>query len=839
MKSRGRPLRRIVVIGGILTALCGLYLRFGLLPGDLKLYALRQIEPRVGVRIDFSRALYLPFRGMTLEDIKIWDLQGRPLFKARALSVNLSLWTYLTQKRIVIQNLFLDRPAYDLRLDSLLRQRQASAAPLTQISGQIEVPIAGSSAAPSLREIARGPDILLPENVYLEQVIIRGGVLTVRDSADSPPIERVRSADLRIAFRKAPLVKVRGSVELGEDRYAHLDLDGTWDLRNDNYAFDVRFDGKRLPRWFLSAEEGRSVRLTQARYALSLHLKRSDAQSVSFRARARLSGAELKISSSAFRGGAEADISGRYDIDERRVRNFEALLRFSKVSAFNLGKDIARLDGLRGEVALSPDLIDIRSAQGIYRHLPFQAEGTLRSFKDLDLDLTLKTAARLDALLAALPSDQRKLFSLVQIDGACRATTRLRGSLASGAVAAAKEHAIVLEGAELRHAASGLRLTDLSARIDVTDKGIAVRDARFRHGAADYKMELSIPKTADADGRLDLSSARFKAHAEYRTNGKDLRILKGRCETAGMQLGVQGHLDELKNPRLYLQGELKADIAAVAREFALRMPALAGAGPSGRVSGYYKLDGQWNRPRDWNLQIDLESDGIRIAKLELDRLRAQVRMRDRRVDLPYIQASPYGGYLGARLIVDLDRDSPTFEARVHANNIDIARLGRSLGTEDSKLRGIGILQATLSGNISDPGALRGQGALSIRDGHLWETSRFKQMGDLVLVKVEGLDNVVFESMNATFTLRDGRLWTQDLTLMGSTVNLSMRGSVSFGQELDLLMSIQYSSGVYRGALDAGGIAPLVIQQASNLISEYRIGGRLTSPTYTKTDRIDP
>ncbi|MCG3175868.1 MAG: hypothetical protein MOGMAGMI_00805 [Candidatus Omnitrophica bacterium] len=834
MKSRGRPLRRIAVLTGIIAALAGAYLHFGLLPGDLKPYALERVGPHLGVRVDFSKAIYLPFRGLTFEQVKIWDLQGRPLFKARALAINLSAITFFREKRIVIQNLYLDRPAYDLRLDTLRRKpRPQEAPPMTRISGQIEVPVAGTERAPSLRQIAHGPDMLLPENVYLEQVEVRRGIMTIRETADSPIIERVRSADLRIAFRRPPVVRLSGKVELGEDRYTNIRLEGTYDLKSSAYEFVLRVDGKRLPNWASRLQQGRSIRLEKARYALSARVGRAEDHGMAFRAQAHLSGADLCVSSSAFTGQTRADISGVFDPDDRSVRDFRAVLQFERLTATGLGKDIGRLDALSGQAALSPDLIEIRSVQGTFRGLPFQADGTVRSFKDLTLDLTVKTATRINSLLAVLPEDQKRLFSGLHIDGPCHATTRLRGSLKGGGVSATKEHAVVLEQAQLHHSGSGLRLTDLSARIDVNDSGITVKGARFKHGAAAYRMELSIPKAANTDGRFELSTARFKARAEYRTDGQDLRILKGRYETRGLKLGVQGRIKDLKDPYLSVEGELSADLRAAREEFADRQPALRDLSVSGDVSGYYRLDGYWDRPKDWALSMDLESPGVELARLELDRLRAQVRMRDRKLDIPYIQAAPYGGYLGAKVLVDLDRAIPSYEGRLHANNIDVARLGRSLGSKDPKLAGTAILQSTFSGRVGETSSLRGQGALTIRDGHLWETSQFKQMGELVLVKVEGLDNVVFEDLNATFALRDGRLWTQDLTLMGSTVDLSLRGSVSFRQELDLMMSIQYSSDVYQGAMDAGGIVPLVLNQASNLISEYRIGGTMAAPTYTK------
>jgi hypothetical protein len=107
------------------------------------------------------------------------------------------------------------------------------------------------------------------------------------------------------------------------------------------------------------------------------------------------------------------------------------------------------------------------------------------------------------------------------------------------------------------------------------------------------------------------------------------------------------------------------------------------------------------------------------------------------------------------------------------------------------------------------------------------------MGDLMIVKVVGLNEVVFRDAAATFTVRDKRIWTNDLSLFSETVDLSLKGSVGFDQTLEFIMSIQYSNAVLRGALDTGGIVPMVIQQAGEMISRYRIRGTMKKPVYEK------
>ena len=99
--------------------------------------------------------------------------------------------------------------------------------------------------------------------------------------------------------------------------------------------------------------------------------------------------------------------------------------------------------------------------------------------------------------------------------------------------------------------------------------------------------------------------------------------------------------------------------------------------------------------------------------------------------------------------------------------------------------------------------------------------------------MEGLDSVAFHSASGTFAIRDKKVWTDNLTLMGSTVDLSLKGAVSFDQNVDMVMNIRYSEDIVRGAEDTGGIMPFVIQTAEDHISQYKVSGSLSKPEYEK------
>ena len=157
-----------------------------------------------------------------------------------------------------------------------------------------------------------------------------------------------------------------------------------------------------------------------------------------------------------------------------------------------------------------------------------------------------------------------------------------------------------------------------------------------------------------------------------------------------------------------------------------------------------------------------------------------------------------------------------------------------LDPKHKDLKGTLIVDIDLKGIVGKQESFTGKGMMDIRNGYLWKSDLFKKMGELPFVKVTGLNEVVFTSANATFTVAHKKLSTSDLNLLSDTVDLKFKGDVGFDGKLDLAMFIRYSSNVFRGALDTGGIVPFVLEQAEQLISQYKIGGTLTKPTFDKS-----
>lgn len=814
----------------VAAALLLAYLHFGLLPGRLTRWAMERAEEVTHKKIRFTKVLYLPFRGISFDDLELLDESGARLFRAKHAAVDVRILPFLRKNRIEVSNLYLDTPVYN----HSMRPRRVVAAPepvKTKISGQIDVPVIPEH---SRIDVTLGPDAFLPENVYLEQIEIVNGFFTLRRDSASEPLEIVHSINVKLAFRKPPDLVFNGSLKLGRDSYAWISLNGAWNLDTASYEFFLKTKSREIPDWLAEYQKKNFLILSRGAFTQTTHLQSVGDDKALFRTKADLRGALIRLGKTGFDGHVVLDAKGLFDFDTKKFDRYKGGLRLDNVHVSDLSPKIRSLDGLSGQVEFEPDLLTVPKLTGVYKKLPFEASGEIRSFRTLELNGEVRTGSNINQLMVLLPETERRIFRNIEVKGFCQAVTHLEGSLRKPSELSVR-HALRLGNASIAARDGSFRLDAVSGSIGLDAQGVNISGARFTKDNTAYALDAFWPKTAGQWGRVNLSSAGLGLRAEMTQEGSALHIREAAASYRGIKASFKGTLLDWKKPRLDLRGDLHTEVAGLAQEWKKEMPWLKNAGLRGMLKGPFTLNGLWNEPLRWDFKFDGAAETLYARDtLRFDDFQIQLRLKESLLNIPYIHANTYGGTLGSRLFFDWTKPGPFFDGKIYLNNVDLAPAVKDLKLKTLKdLAGKVISQMSMRGALNHRETYRGEGAVSIREGHLWKTSLFKKMGELVIVKVEGLETVTFHEANATFKIRDQKLWTEDLTLFSETVDLSLKGWVGFDQKIDMTMFIQYSNDVLRGALDTGGIVPMVLQEAGALISRYKITGTLMKPDYTK------
>lgn len=834
VKSRRRKAIKFFLLFSFFAAALAVYLHYGLFPGKLKIYTIRKIEELTQKKVVFEKALYVPTRGLTFTNLTVKNEDGSLLFFTRRLTLAADPAAFFKDKKIIVRRVVLESPVYDCALEPTPDPAgNRGTAPMTKLSGQIPVPLIPERKPPGMDTLEEGPNAFLPENVYLESVEITNGFVTLRKYQNSAPIEVLSAINVRMGFLDPPYLVFDGSLKIGQERTAAIWLHGTWNLNTAVYEFDLEAAGSRIPEWLLQYQKPNFLMVTKGRVALRAKLKSLTERKAFFTADARLSGCRISLEETVYSGLLSMDVRGLFDFESKLFERYRGLVNLEKMDISNLMKEIPRLDAVEGKIYFEPDWLEIRAVHGRFKNIDFQIDGDVRSFKELRLDAALRTRADLGQVLALIPPDQKVWLKDFQLRGQCESVTTVQGSLKNPSGLRQRHKLLIHDGAFLS-ADGKVNITGIFSEIRVSEALVQIAPCRFVHAGTTYSLKATLPRTPGRSGNVSLSSPELSLFTVFKHKNQAIQLDRARLSAHGLRAGFEGILSNFPSPRVDVHGNFEADLERAFAWARSRAPGLKNTELSGLMKGAFALQGPWNNPLAANVKVDAETPALLVQKkLKLEDLRIQARMVSGIMNIPYFHGRAYRGALGGRMILDLSKPGIPFSGTFHANNLDLALLGKELNANEGDLSGTALFQTTLAGALKSQETYRGAGSMDIRDGTLWKTGLFKPMGRLPFVKVMGLEEVVFKNMSVVFQIHDKKIWSENLHLSSDTVDLSLKGSVGFDQSIDMLMDIQYSNDVLRGAAETGGIVPFVIEQAEQMISQYRVSGTLKNPKYEK------
>jgi len=829
MKSRRRLLKSGVTAACVLGCLLIAYGYWGLCPGRLNAWACETAGKWCQKKISFKKALYIPFEGLVLSKLRVDELDGTPLFSAQEASLRIRWLPLLRENKIVIARVGLQSPVYD-GLVYPNKPSQAATPAKTVYSGAFTPPSVEQAGPLNLRTIEYGPEAMLPENVYLEQIVISDGLVVVRDRSTKAVLEVVHAIQMRLGFKNPPNLLFGGSFKVGKDNEAAIAFNGRWDLEQERYDFLLSIRATQVPPWFSEHPIGSRIHLRRGRTAATVRLRNVDQSRSLFNAEAELEDALITAGSATAAGKIRVEAKGLYDFDAQRFDRYIGQAKITDATLGNFSKNVSRLDRVNGTISFQPDLLRVEALSGIFKEASFEAEGEIRSFSSPTLKGSVRFSLGIPQLIALLGDEQKKLISDYELTGRCRALTRITGPL-DGPYQT--ESFLTIEEGSLAARQGQWALRDLECELRINEKGLTISHASFLCANRPYRLDAFLPKVEEALGHATLKTGPLTLSADFRKEEDSLTLKKGRLECPGGTAQFTGKVTHLKEPWLDLQGQLETNLKTLSKTLLHFGISCEKAGLTGSLRGAFALIGPARNPLKWELKIDASGSPVRfLNKLLLEAFEIQIRMKNHILGVPYIHARAYQGNVGANLSLDLARPFIPFNGRLYAHQIDLQDLSRDFFPHRD-LVGRAVFSSLFEGRWSDPQSITGKGAIEVRDGSLWTTSLFKAMGQLPFVRVEGLDQVTFKRLGATFDIRQQRFWSDDLTLQSETVDLSLDGWLGWDQTMDFVMDIRYSENVFLGAFDSGGLAPFMIQEAARLISQYRIRGTLSNPRYEK------
>jgi uncharacterized protein YhdP len=204
--------------------------------------------------------------------------------------------------------------------------------------------------------------------------------------------------------------------------------------------------------------------------------------------------------------------------------------------------------------------------------------------------------------------------------------------------------------------------------------------------------------------------------------------------------------------------------------------------------------------------------------LPFDRVSGHLLFTDNRLQLSEIAGTLFAGAIRGAADISLAKGDPHYHANLAVDGVDFPRVadlyfkyqtsrGRLSGTYD--WTGLG----------SEARSMRGDGSVKVTEGDIFAIPVFGPLSGLLNAIIPGAGYSQAHKANASFTVKDGVIHTEDFKVSGKLFGMIGHGDVKFLEDkLDFDIRI-----------DAGG--PAVLLTPMYKLFEYKGEGTISKPNW--------
>jgi len=238
----------------------------------------------------------------------------------------------------------------------------------------------------------------------------------------------------------------------------------------------------------------------------------------------------------------------------------------------------------------------------------------------------------------------------------------------------------------------------------------------------------------------------------------------------------------------------------------------------------------------YEMNATLSGARIKIGTLHFDEITTKLSVNDGRLSSPLINGVFYGGNFSGELAMDLlEKDFPYIFKGV-LNGADLYRLARDINGNKENLYGTLNADLSLKGYTTASETAEGHGSVTVTNGNLGLMPILTPLlGDLYLTLEKAFpspDQMRITGGYLDFDIRDRKILTDDLTLMGDELSITGKGSLDFDGKLDFSFTQEVRVPIELSRDDDWQTTfRNVLIKAGKMIKKARLTGTLDDPKW--------
>lgn len=290
------------------------------------------------------------------------------------------------------------------------------------------------------------------------------------------------------------------------------------------------------------------------------------------------------------------------------------------------------------------------------------------------------------------------------------------------------------------------------------------------------------------------------------------------------RLSTQGKIYDYNNPQLELTATANIDLKDIEKVLkGSTLPPL-----SGECSINAKANGAINNLETLTADMTANMPGGSVDKIKFSNLKAQVTLKQGIVNLPAFDCVFYQGKingLGQAKIIDA---TIPMKASVDITQINIGPLVQDVIGQDVG-KGLFDGHVEVSGGASDLNLISGSGWFKMVEGQVQMPSNFAKVAQTLGVKQ--LAKMEIHEASATFSIKDGKIETQDLLLLADEATMTGKGYVDLEQYVDFEARFKLSPEFVQSIGGMGQLLSFVSDETGATLATVRVYDKIAKLKY--------
>lgn len=502
---------------------------------------------------------------------------------------------------------------------------------------------------------------------------------------------------------------------------------------------------------------------------------------------------------------------------------YEAAIEISE-GEFSGLPNLDTINAITGNLSIKNNLVETKNLQLEYKQQKANVSGSIQNFNDPSIDISATSEISLDKAQLLLPSKFRDTTFTGSAPSSVSITGKFKPTL------------------DIKYKGTS-RLDNITVQLSQLDEPLKVTSgiAGFSNGHLDlknisleyknetYAASASVTNFRMPDVVLSIQGKGLAIDSEFIVGEKATKISKFDGSFKGAAFSLNGEAVGFKDPVLNVEGILKLNLENLKNLFPAQAETLEGLSPKGRINLAAYINGRLKEYKGWLIIAKGNADYISVKNYKLKNAFVDVRMKDRKLYLVKLTASPYRGSLEAQGELDLNGPNPSYALEAVALDLDLNDLVKDSPITKKEIAGALSTKFLISGFGKNLETMKGTGWVAIREGYLFELPVFK--GLLSVLSLSQSRKAIFREAYGTFAIDNQLITTRDLTLLSDELTLNADGSLGFNKGLDFKVNANFAEGLALRDDSFGRLEGFLRNEAGTFFGEIRVTGTLGEPKY--------